>query len=1541
MKKKTKKRIMGSITILLVIIMVPMMTMSAIIVDSSRINMARSMISSAGDLTMNTALANYDTILKDVYGLFAMSQNKTDDELANDLRNYFSKTLVSYGVTSEEESGEYVDALIGDFKQLIADTESGSVGNFLDMNVYDFTATKVENSSLANADVMRSQIVEYMKYRAPLEFGLSFLDSIKSFKNVQSQTNVVQSQVEAQESVQDVSRACNESIKAIREYDDLVKSIQEGDKAVKGVNNKSDKQIVKIENYDTQVDKYHSTWADNYKHASKINLAFLLKSPSVSSLYLTGLNISQSQWYIKSNFSGIIYSNTGINLNPSCESSTSAAKNQVQNQINYLNNSANVEKQIASNYTNLLKGDYISSDLKSFKNETAAANAFVEFEKFLLDQGTLKYSNAKKALEGIYKLSKYYDNYNGKITAEIKTAKNEMDTAAEAVNTAASNADTRRNYIINNTSAINNSNKNYTAEYEFLDGVFNGNNENLKDVFAAMLAQQISHPSSTVNVGGKNFTNYNGYVNKFKESSSDSDNRYMKVFKEIINSSLGSNPIYKGICDKAKAFLDSSSTDFASYANSYKNNELYSVLTYLQKNSIRVGKIEKYVKEYNQYKNGYQAKVDIYDNKKTVYDRKVSEKNTIQTKYQNCLSSYNSFTKNYQTDISYYTKYVTTATNVVTSNVAAVNAQFVAIKNNIDSIIKKLEDISSKLDTTKKAIETYQGKIDSWEIKNNAYVSNNSSDSFSNQNTADIESSRSQYDLKSLETLKDYVEAIRKEYQDFYDILTNDVNFKYGSKKIDTISDASGAKSAVPENIRNALPSIVSLTDADGKFSQLYKSSTTDGIEMDNWYFLDPVLPIQFLRFLNSTYQEASEQTNSEEIDLGDGEKATNEAIKSDYEATKTNIKNDNNGSEISDDTEADKYGYTYKNVDNMPDDVPSKDEVTKKANKSTFKISEDDEGDIKASDSISEQSSALGSILDGIADVATGALENTYIMSYLFNNFSYNTLIQEMVIDNEKAADGKKAEDLFEAKELLTAENIKNYSAKAMTLSNVEKNAKNNYFYGAEVEYVLYGNKNAATNVTYTKASIYAVRFAFNCIFAFTNSEIKNTTMGVGLAVQAATLGVVPYKIVQVIMQLALAAAESAIDLDMMNNGLKVAVVKTNDTWFLSLSSAVKKAGQVASTIVASATKKAVGDISAGLQSLVDAGVDEVTGSVNELAGSLKVATENKVEQLVGDAFMVVQSAIETELNKLTLMPYDGTTVKSEVDKAFTNLSSTIESELQSTLSGNPLGEIVLPLVTAEIDSVLADVKSNIIAKLNAFPDKEPSSVIVEQMDQIKHDLIVTISNKISSVVKIDSLVNQVNTLTASVGDELKDTIKGYGDNLSEQASQQIKDKASQTTNDFINTYLSDGFGSDALSSTSGGVGAGVGGKTSSSVASMIKFGYKDYLMLFVFVSLAVDDNPVLCRIADLIEINVQKAGKGASFSHKKGGDFKMKNACTYIAINASVDLNMLFMNLDFFARQVTDEAPANAGENQTDTEVTGDFTAKATIEYNGVYGY
>ena len=68
--RKTK----GSISIFLCLIMLPMVTYATMIIDASRLQAAKSAISGAGDLTMNAALSEYDQVLKDMYGLFAIDR---------------------------------------------------------------------------------------------------------------------------------------------------------------------------------------------------------------------------------------------------------------------------------------------------------------------------------------------------------------------------------------------------------------------------------------------------------------------------------------------------------------------------------------------------------------------------------------------------------------------------------------------------------------------------------------------------------------------------------------------------------------------------------------------------------------------------------------------------------------------------------------------------------------------------------------------------------------------------------------------------------------------------------------------------------------------------------------------------------------------------------------------------------------------------------------------------------------------------------------------------------------------------------------------------------------------------------------------------------------------------------------------------------------------------------------------------------------------------------------------------------------------------
>lgn len=1557
MNEKIKKRIRGSITVLLVIILLPMMTFSAVIVDTSRINMARSMISSSGDLAMNTALANYDTILKDVYGLFAMSQldSNSGEQLTAKIKEYFMKTLVSYGVTSEAESGEYVDALLGDINEWLAGKPSGELSNLLDMDLVlsDFTVEKAPESSLAKADILRTQIVEYMKYRAPLNFGLSFLDSLKAFKSVKAQADVVKTQVEAQEYIQNVTQACRQTIDDIRAYDKLIDSIQNGEKTVKGMANNTDGIPVTLKDYAAQVDKYRATWGNNnnYNHINLINLVFLLKSPSVDAVYLHDMNVELGNRFIKTDSEEIcklVYDNCGISLQLSLAGTAPEAKTQVENQVALLNNSSGAPRITANSYGEgfLSAADLnyaiSANDFGSFTNEDTAMTHFIAFEKFLVDDASasVKYSDVKHALEQIYTLGKYYDNYINLMTPILNQARTEMETANNAVNSARTNVSGYQANISSAIKTINDRNTNFKdAEYDlaFLSDVRNNNNEDLNSVVASMLNQTITMPTATQRIGGETFTSFAGFVeSQLKENYGDGDNKYLKVFKELIRSSLSGQADYSSICAHAENFLNQTSqTNFRTYMNnkvgsSVTNNTLFLLLELLYANNGSVKTITSNIASYDSVLNGFAQLVGTATEKTRIYNEQLQEMNGVKATYRSCLVSYQNFTNKYQDDAYHYPKYINIAKDVVTGEAVVVKTQFDSIRSNVDDIIKKLETVRADLGYTFTMIENYEGKLDAWDQENNRYQSSHSSDAFSKQNSADIDASRTEYDVVSLNQLKEnIVDIILEEYRDFLAVLDDDVHFKYGSKKINTISTANDAIAAA-SGVKDSLPTVVDKMSAERLIDQLYNAQPTTQFETvtgdtDYWKFLDPVLPNQFLRYLNEAYPEASETTSEE------GSDEPTEDPAGDYESAKASMTSENSG-KSSDEvaSENGSFGYTYKS-NNPTGTLPSSGQGEKEVGDQSFELKEDDDGKVNASVSVGSQAGKLDTILAGIGNVAENVVEKTYILAYIFENFSYNTVVQDRIVAGEGIDTGRDGSIvlLTEAKGLMTSDNISDYKEYLQTLSNWHINEKNNRMFGGEIEYIVFGNKTASTNVKSAKASIYAIRFIFNCIYAFTNSQIRNMTMAAGMAVQAATLGIVPYKVVQIVLQLALAAGESAIDLDMMMNGLKVAVVKTDQTWSLSLEGAVNNVKSLAEHAVDKAVNKVTGTIVSGLQNLVDAAADKVGESISDLSENLFEATKGQIEEYTNTAFAYVQSKIEEKLNELQFLDYSDTDVadaRLQIQNRINDLRNTLADEVQAKFGGNKIGDVVIPIVTGKIGEILDSVQldlDNAIAE--AGESLHVGELIARKMMSIKMKLL----EKVNDVVKnaLELARDKALDLVSDVQGQLDDYIAQAGEELSEEAAKKIKEEVSNITNEYSSTIL------DAGSNAMGDGFSGVGEATNSSVASMIRFGYKDYLMLFTFLGLVTNEKAILLRTADVIQMNIQYAAvtEGGEFVHQKKGDFLMSNANTYIYLHAKVNLNMLFMNLGLFSNVVSEDG----------TEVEGELSPHAEIVYNGILGY
>lgn len=1552
MRSKAKRYVQGSISILLVIILMPMLTMSAIVVDSSRLNLAKSMVSSAGDLTVNTALANYDTILKDVYGLFAMSQTDSEEDFQKRIREYFETTLVGYGVTDEEHAKDYVEYLEGG----VAEYLNGTSGvdeisrNFMNMVVEDdFKATKVANSSLANSEILRTQLVEYMKYRAPLSVGLSFLDSLKSFTTIQDQTTVVKSQVVAQESAQDVTSACKNSIEAIRTFDKLIDSIESGDKAVKGYSCSTDGKTVPLDEYGDQTGMYKKIWKeDNYEHINKLTLVFFTKNPSIGDKVLGKLG--STKFIDKNNSYKLTTDNSGVSVSVSLAGDKDSAKSQYDGQLSKVNSL--VSKINTYVNRNFLPTGYINADNTAFVNEDGATNSYISFEKFLLDQhSTINHKDIKDILEQLLIYRKYFENYlnylkeiEKKEKADKEAAQTEYDNKSSAYDSAVSsrdsiisNANKYKNWIENyNKPYIDEQTSNFKKDISFLSGVrYEG--KDLKTMVDDLL-KTISINSSTRNVKGYSFRNYSNLTGKIS-GSGVAKNIYLEVLGKIAMSDIPDAD--SSLLKKAKEYYDKknsgkTSKSFSSYVNVDKNSDLYALFNMLDlcstKANTMLENIRAYNAEVNKYSSAYTNAANALSEKnqantklnqeKAEYNTAVANRKNLDTEYNNTMAKFVSGVNRYQTDLSSYDRYTKTAQNVATKEANAIKKQFSEIESNLKAIVDQLKIIETNLETAKKMIEEYNKNVKTWSNQNKSYASKNGSDTFSEQNSSEIDSTEHQYDLKQLKNLQDYVTSTKDEYSVLYNYIKDASNYKYGTTKINAIDSASKLTSAV-SGIKDSLPDVVTVNNAKEKFDSLYPYYIAPKIFQESHqkkFLSESILPLQFLIYLNANYPEAATSTDTSSSNTSSSNTSSDssgDTTEASYNSAKEQLKS---GTEPKDEPSG--FGYTYKDK-TVPDDLPSKTEDETQT-VDTFKMSEAD-GKIDASSGFAKQASILDSVLSGIGNVATTGLENLYLLSYIFENFSYNTLVQDIVADKI----GDTAATSTNKSKITPTAYTPDLIAK--TLSNYKIDKNNNYLYGGEIEYILYGSKTPSTNVTTAKGIIYALRFAFNCIYAFTDSEIKTMTMSAGLAVQAATLGVVPYQIVQIVLQLALAAGESAIDLDYISNGMKVAVVKSRDTWNLSLSGAKNKVSDIANLAIDAAAKNISSTVNGGIQKVLDSTTDELGSAINKLSSDLESAVNGKAEEIVNTAFSEVTSRITDALNQVQFIDYSKGDVEQEINNIFDEAKN---YDLASLFPDNEIAQTIISsnIIQNSANKIIGSVEDKVLAVYKSAPDSA-SKVITESINKWKTDAMNSVKNAVSST--FTSAKDLVKDYANEASEKIGSFATGKVNEMTETAAEELKEKVSTATNDFMNKYIADGNAKSTM-------GSGLDATTSdggTSLANIIAFGYKDYLMLFTYLKLCTttgSESPVMKRIADVIQMNIQNNTQG-EYKHKanESGKFSMSKARTYVQIEATVHLDMLFLDMDFFNRMIVDENSPN-GKVDVESDLAG-----TKIKYSGFLGY
>ena len=130
------------------------MLVASIFVDAGRVYLSQSQAMPAAGLALNSVMTHYDFDLNDWYGMVASCQNV--DEFYATSEKWFIDSMKSQGVD------------IQDYLK-VTKTDGDSSG-----------IKAVDNANLSNAVMLKSSIVDFMKYRGPVTVCEDLIDRFKS-----------------------------------------------------------------------------------------------------------------------------------------------------------------------------------------------------------------------------------------------------------------------------------------------------------------------------------------------------------------------------------------------------------------------------------------------------------------------------------------------------------------------------------------------------------------------------------------------------------------------------------------------------------------------------------------------------------------------------------------------------------------------------------------------------------------------------------------------------------------------------------------------------------------------------------------------------------------------------------------------------------------------------------------------------------------------------------------------------------------------------------------------------------------------------------------------------------------------------------------------------------------------------------------------------------------------------------------------------------------------------------------------------------------
>ncbi|MBD5552393.1 MAG: hypothetical protein HDQ96_14685 [Lachnospiraceae bacterium] len=217
------RRTKGSITVLVTLILVPTIFFTGFLTELARIKLYSDQALMTADNYGEAVISDYDNLLKELYGLFAVTQNEKGTAALKELESYMA---TSFNPNENTISRKYFEAAQDKWGP------STEYTGFMPYQGADVTVSykPVEGANLGNQKVLTTQIGDFMRFRIAQQLagdGEAVLEALEEVENAEGEAKVIDAKTELDDQAGKVLERAKEYYEVLAKIDKYPEFIAE------------------------------------------------------------------------------------------------------------------------------------------------------------------------------------------------------------------------------------------------------------------------------------------------------------------------------------------------------------------------------------------------------------------------------------------------------------------------------------------------------------------------------------------------------------------------------------------------------------------------------------------------------------------------------------------------------------------------------------------------------------------------------------------------------------------------------------------------------------------------------------------------------------------------------------------------------------------------------------------------------------------------------------------------------------------------------------------------------------------------------------------------------------------------------------------------------------------------------------------------------------------------------------------------------------------------------------------------------------------